>query len=78
MDAKQKTDLKTVIWAEPGRLSGRPCFRGTRVPVETLLDYLEDGDTIDHFLELYPSVTRAQVLSFLELAKDLALECASS
>ncbi|HME24641.1 MAG TPA: DUF433 domain-containing protein [Acetobacteraceae bacterium] len=49
-------------------------FYGTRVPVQTLLDYLEAGETIDDFLEGFPSVTRAQVVAFLEEAKDRLVE----
>ena len=51
-------------------MGGAPVFRGTRVPVQTLLDYLEAGDSIDEFLEGFPSVTREQVIAFLEEAKD--------
>jgi len=58
-------------------LGGTPVFSGTRVPVQTLLDYLEAGDSIDEFLDGFPSVTREQVLSFLELAKDRLIESAS-
>lgn len=70
--------LAEVVWTDPDRMSGTPCFTGTRVPVQTLLDYLEDGDTIDSFLAVYPSVSRAQAVAFLELAKDRLLECVSS
>jgi len=49
-------------------------FHGTRVPVQTLLDYLEAGETIDDFLEGFPSVTRAQVIAFLDEAKDRLVE----
>jgi len=52
-------------------------FPGTRVPVQTLLDYIEAGETIDDFLEGFPSVTRAQVIAFLEEAKDRVVESAS-
>lgn len=55
-------------------MSGTPVFCGTRVPVQTLLDYLEAGETIDDFLEGFPSVTREQVVAFLEQAKDRLLE----
>jgi uncharacterized protein (DUF433 family) len=55
-------------------MGGTPVFRGTRVPVQTLLDYLEGGDTIDEFLDGFPSVTRAQVVAFLEQAKDRLVE----
>ncbi len=50
-------------------MSGTPVFAGTRVPVQTLLDYLEGGETIDDFLEGFPTVTREQVIDFLEEAK---------
>jgi uncharacterized protein (DUF433 family) len=55
-------------------MGGAPVFGGTRVPVQTLLDYLEAGDTIDEFLEGFPSVTRDQVVAFLEQAKDRLIE----
>jgi uncharacterized protein (DUF433 family) len=58
-------------------LGGTPVFAGTRVPVQTLLDYLEAGESIDEFLEGFPSVKREQIVSFLELAKDRLIETAS-
>jgi uncharacterized protein (DUF433 family) len=70
--------LIEAIWVDPGRMSGAPCFRGTRVPVQSLIDFLEGGETIDQFLELYPSVTREQVLAVLDLANLQLVECASS
>ena len=51
-------------------MGGAPVFAGTRVPVQTLLDYLEAGDSIDEFLAGFPSVKREQVVAFLEEAKD--------
>jgi uncharacterized protein (DUF433 family) len=51
-------------------MGGTAVFHGTRVPVQTLIDYLEAGDSIDDFLEGFPSVTRAQVIAFLEETKD--------
>src|SRR5205807_8098633 len=50
-------------------MGGTPVFAGTRVPIQTLLDYLEAGETIDAFLEGFPTVTREQVIAFLEEAK---------
>ena len=50
--------------------SGTPVFRGTRVPIKNLLDYLEAGDTLDEFLDDFPSVSRTQAIQVLELAKD--------
>jgi uncharacterized protein (DUF433 family) len=58
-------------------MGGAAVFHGTRVPVQTLLDYLEAGESIDDFLEGFPSVTRAQVIAFLEEAKDRLIEAAS-
>jgi uncharacterized protein (DUF433 family) len=50
-------------------MSGTPCFAGTRVPIQNLIDYLEGGDSIDDFLDGFPSVSREQVIAFLEEAK---------
>jgi len=54
-------------------MSGTPCFAGTRVPIQNLIDYLEGGDSIDEFLEDFPSVSRDQLISFLEEAKESVL-----
>jgi uncharacterized protein (DUF433 family) len=51
-------------------MGGTPVFAGTRVPVQTLLDYLEAGESIDDFLKGFPAVSREQVIAFLEKAKD--------
>jgi uncharacterized protein (DUF433 family) len=59
-----------VISCNPDVMGGTAVFAGTRVPVQTLLDYLEAGDSIDDFLEGFPSVSREQVVAFLEQAKD--------
>ena len=59
-----------VISCDPEIMGGAPVFFGTRVPVQTLLDYLEAGDSIDEFLAGFPTVGRAQVVEFLEQAKD--------
>ena len=64
----------TVICRNPDVMGGTPVFCGTRVPVQTLLDYLEAGESIDDFLTGFPSVSRAQVIEFLEAAKDRLLE----
>jgi uncharacterized protein (DUF433 family) len=67
------TSSESVIVRDPEILSGEPVFRGTRVPFQALLDYLEGGDTLDEFLEQYPGVTREQAISALEEAKALVL-----
>jgi uncharacterized protein (DUF433 family) len=69
--------VKLPISSNPGVLGGTPVFEGSRVPVQTLLDYLEAGESIDDFLEGFPSVTREQVISFLEMAKDRLIETSS-
>jgi uncharacterized protein (DUF433 family) len=53
-----------VVSRNPEVMGGTPVFSGTRVPVQTLLDYLEAGDSIDEFLDGFPSVTREQVIVF--------------
>ena len=54
-------------------LGGTPVFRGTRVPIQTLFDYLEGGETIEDFLEGFPTVSREAAIAALEEAKDLLL-----
>ena len=66
-----------VISRSPEVMGGTPVFAGTRVPVQTLLDYIEGGETIDDFLDGFPSVTREQVVAYLEEAKDSLLARAS-
>ena len=78
MTAEQRATLNEAIWVDSDRMSGTPCFRGTRVPVQSLIDFLEGGETIDQFLDLYPAVTRKQVLAVLDLANLQLIECASS
>jgi uncharacterized protein (DUF433 family) len=63
-----------IVSRDPDVMGGAPVFRGTRVPVQTLLDYLQAGESIDDFLAGFPSVTRDQVVRFLEAAKDSLLE----
>ena len=59
-------------------MSGTPCFRNTRVPVQSLIDFLEGGETVDEFLLLYPSVSREQIVAVLDFANRQLIECASS
>lgn len=62
----------TVVERSPGVLSGIPVFAGTRVPVQTLFDYIEAGDRLDDFLDQFPTVTRAQALALLARMRELA------
>ena len=63
--------LETIVQVDPEILGGTPVFRGTRVPVKNLLDYLAAGDTLDQFLDDFPTVRRTQAVAALELARDL-------
>jgi uncharacterized protein (DUF433 family) len=56
----------SVVKIDPDIMSGEPCFAGTRVPVQALLDYLKASDSLDKFLEDFPTVTRTQAIAFLE------------
>jgi len=63
-----------VVKIDPEIMSGEPCFAGTRVTVRTLLDHLEGGDSIDVFLNDFPTVSRQQAIAFLEESADAMLE----
>jgi uncharacterized protein (DUF433 family) len=62
-----------IIHSDPDILGGTPVFVGTRVPIKTFLDYLEAGDSLDVFLDHFPSVSREQAIAALELAKEMAI-----
>ena len=62
-----------LIISSPDILGGTPVFIGTRVPVKNLTDYIEAGDTLDEFLEDFPSVSRQQTVEFIEQAKEALL-----
>ncbi len=67
-----------LITTSPDRLGGTPVFAGTRVPVQTLIEYLEAGDSLDVFLHQFPSVTREHAVAVLELAKQVLAERATA
>ena len=62
---------QSVVMSDPEILGGTPCFRGTPVPVDSLIDYLEAGDSLDEFLDNFPSVSREAAIAALEEAKTL-------
>jgi len=68
---------KPIVTCSPDVLGGTPVFVGTRVPLQTLIDYIEGNETIDNFLEGFPTVSREQVVAFLEEAKDRVVAAAS-
>ena len=63
--------LESVVHSDPEILGGTPVFAGTRVPVKNLLDYLAAGDSLETFLDHFPSVSREQAVAALEVAKEL-------
>ena len=65
---------QNLIEVKPRKMSGTPVFTGTRVPIQNLFDCLEEGETIDEFLDQFPTVTRKQVNGVLELSKERLLE----
>lgn len=68
-----KRTQQNVVEIDPEKMSGAPVFRGTRVPVKTLVDFLEAGDSIEEFLDNFPSVKKEQVIAFLEQAEELVI-----
>ncbi len=67
------TELSQVVHSDPEILGGTPVFVGTRVPVQSLFDYLKGGETLDEFLRQFPSVKREQAVAALDLARDSLL-----
>jgi uncharacterized protein (DUF433 family) len=67
-----------IVHSDPEILGGTPVFVGTRVPVQTLFDYLEGGETLDEFLRQFPSVDREMAVGALDLARDSVLTRARS
>jgi len=64
---------ESIVIKDPDILGGIPVFRGTRVPVQNLIDYLASGETVDSFLDDFPTVTREQIIQFLEYAGAVAV-----
>lgn len=73
MTEQTETLPRPLITSHPGRLSGTPCFAGTRVPVKTLFDHLAAGDPLDVFLLDFPSVSREHAQAVLELSMTTAI-----
>ncbi len=75
---EQKLSVHEIVVISPDIMHGAACFAGTRVPVQTLLDYVAEGDTLDAFLLDFPSVKREQATGLLALAQERLLESISS
>lgn len=71
---KKFLNIPGLIWTDPERMSGAPCFDKTRVPITHLFEYLEGGESLESFLVDFEGVTREQAVGVLELAKKGLLE----
>jgi uncharacterized protein (DUF433 family) len=65
-------ELRKLIWVSPDRVSGEPCFRGTRVPVARLFEYLAAGESLDEFLQGFPTVRREQAVGVLQWVPSIS------
>jgi uncharacterized protein (DUF433 family) len=72
-DVLLPNEQSPLIWINPGRMGGIPCFYKTRLSIDSLFDNLEDGVSLDEWLEAFPIISRAQALSVLEFAKKFML-----
>ena len=73
-DVLVPNETNPLIWINPGRMSGAPCFYKTRMPVESLFENLEGGISLDEWLDAFPSVTREQAVAVLEYAHSKLLQ----
>ena len=73
-DSTLKFPPDLPVWIDPERLSGAPCFKNTRVPVDSLFTNLESGLSLDEYLDCFPDVTREQAVAVLEYAHKTALQ----
>ena len=72
-EEKTKLTIDKLITCDAEIMSGTPVFKNTRVPIKNLIDYLETGESLDDFLEDFPSVTREQTVQTLKLAREVLL-----
>ena len=75
--SKKEVEFDHLIWTDSERMSGAPCFYGTRVPVKTLFEYLENDYSLEEFLECFPSVTRDLACEVLERSEHALLSPAA-
>lgn len=77
MAATARKAVQSIVTVSPDVMSGVPVFRGTRVPVKNLLDYLAAGDSLDEFLAQFPTVKREQAVALIEAAEELVFATAN-
>jgi uncharacterized protein (DUF433 family) len=71
-------ERQKVVEVDPEKMSGTPVFFGTRVPIQNLFDCIESGETLDEFLDQFPTVTRVQALAIIEESKEKLLKSYAS
>ena len=74
LETEDRISLNDVAWVDRERMSGQPCFTGTRVPIQSFFDYLEDGETLGEFLDDFPGVSREQAVGALHFGKERLLD----
>ena len=77
LEERTKLTIDSLITCDAEIMSGTPVFKNTRVPIKNLIDYLETGESLDDFLEDFPSVSREQAVQTLKLAREVLLTQAS-
>ncbi len=77
LQCSSKLPPEVPIWVDPERMSGAPCFQGTRVPVESLFTNLESGLSLDEYLDCFPDVKREQAVAVLDYAQKLLMHQAA-
>lgn len=71
---QKDVELDRIVWSDPERMSGAPCFSGTRVPIKNLFDYLEGGQSVEEFLDDFEGVSREQAVAVLHLAVERLIQ----
>jgi uncharacterized protein (DUF433 family) len=73
LERNNRMNMAELVEVDPGKMGGTPCFTGTRVPIKNLFDYLETGDSLETFLDDFPTVSRRQAQGVLEVSRELLL-----
>ena len=74
MKTTKLADPRSIIQVDPEIMGGIPCFKGTRVPIQNLFDFIEAGDPLDEFLDAFPTVSQGQAVAVLQLAEKSVIE----
>ncbi len=74
MKTTKLAEPRSLIQVDPEIMGGTPCFKGTRVPIQNLFDFIEAGDPLDEFLDAFPTVSQEQAVAILQLAEKSVIE----